>query len=145
MNGTGLARRTQIRRLTLFNVTGVVSRCRDFTAAALDDWGWSPTADAAEAALVDDVLLLVSEVVTNACLHAGGPRELVVRHMDDRVRVEVTDASPVPPRRRPRAPALPGGHGLMLLDRLAARWGSAPVGAGKAVWFEVALAGRGRS
>ncbi|MER5206086.1 ATP-binding protein [Streptomyces sp. NPDC002825] len=132
----------QVRRLVLHGTRGVVSRCRDFTAEALADWGWLP-ADGEEAAeRVEDVLLLVSEVVTNACLHAGGPEEFVLlRHGDGGLRVEVSDASPEHPRvRAARSPALPGGHGLMVLDRLAGAWGSRDKGAGavgKVVWLEV--------
>ncbi|MFE7510896.1 ATP-binding protein [Streptomyces sp. NPDC057540] len=131
----------QVRRLVLHGSRGVVSRCRDFTARALADWGWIP-ADGEEAEQrVEDVLLLVSEVVTNACLHAGGPEELVLRHGDGRLRVEVSDASPEHPQARvPRSPALPGGHGLMVLNRLAGAWGSqdkAPGAVGKVVWLEV--------
>ncbi|WP_052499466.1 ATP-binding protein [Streptomyces vietnamensis] len=131
----------QVRRLVLHGTRGVVSRCRDFTAEALADWGWIP-ADSEEAEeRVEDVLLLVSEVVTNACLHAGGPEEFVLRHGDGRLRVEVSDASPEHPRVRvSRSPALPGGHGLMVLDRLAGDWGSRDKGAGavgKVVWLEV--------
>lgn len=133
---------SQTRRLALFGVKGAVTRCRDFTARALDDWGWTSAVETADAQRVDDVLLLVSEVVTNACLHAGGPRELVLRHADGRLRVEVLDDSPAAPVRRPRAPSLPGGHGLMVLDRLAGSWGTAPTGAGKAVWLEVVLPSR---
>lgn len=135
----------QVRRLVLFGTKGVVMRCRDFTATALADWGWIPAdgedaddADAERRERVEDVLLLVSEVVTNACLHADGPEELVLRHREDHLRVEVSDASPEHPRRRqPRAPSLPGGHGLMVLDRLAGAWGSEPRGRGKVVWVEV--------
>ncbi|WP_412079285.1 ATP-binding protein [Streptomyces xanthophaeus] len=87
------------------------------------------------------MLLLVSEVVTNACLHAGGPRELVLRHTPERLRVEVSDDSPESPRRRPPGDrALPGGHGLIVLERLARNWGSVPSGSGrpgKTVWLEV--------
>ncbi|MGW5780534.1 ATP-binding protein [Streptomyces sp. NPDC003863] len=132
----------QVRRLVLHGTRGVVSRCRDFTAKALADWGWIP-ADSEEAGeRVEDVLLLVSEVVTNACLHAGGPEEFVLRNGQGRLRVEVSDASPEHPRVRvPRSPALPGGHGLMVLDLLAAEWGSRdkePGAVGKVVWLEVA-------
>ncbi|OAR26863.1 regulator [Streptomyces sp. ERV7] len=139
MGDTGRAGRSQIRRLELFGTKGVVTRCRDFTARALADWGWATAAAGDDRERVDDVLLLVSEVVTNACLHAGGPQELVLRHRDGRLRVEVADGSPVMPARRPRAPSLPGGHGLMVLDRLAEDWGSTPLGTGKVVWLEVAL------
>ncbi|MEU6089757.1 ATP-binding protein [Streptomyces sp. NPDC047085] len=131
----------QVRRLVLHGTSGVVTRCRDYTAAALADWGWLPatTPDARER--VEDVLLLVSEVVTNACLHAGGPEELVLRHDAGRLRVEVADGSPEFPRPAAhRSPALPGGHGLMVLDRLAGAWGCAarPGRApGKVVWLEV--------
>lgn len=145
----------QVRRLVLFGTKGVVMRCRDFTAAALADWGWLPAGteagdgdddgarDAEARERAEDVLLLVSEVVTNACLHADGPEELVLRHRDDHLRVEVSDASPEHPRRRqPRAPSLPGGHGLMVLDRLAGAWGSEPRAGGKVVWLEVSRPSR---
>ncbi|MFD5328749.1 ATP-binding protein [Streptomyces sp. NPDC127092] len=131
----------QVRRLLLAGPAGAVTRCRDFTAEALTDWGWLPAAAPEDRERAEDVLLLVSEVVTNACLHAGGPEELVLRHSGGRLRVEVYDANPVHPRPHgPRSPAMPGGHGLMVLDRLAGAWGSAAKqdGApGKVVWLEV--------
>ncbi|MEU4348133.1 ATP-binding protein [Streptomyces sp. NPDC023838] len=144
MCDTSGAGRSQIRRLELFGTKGVVTRCRDFTALALADWGWTTATDKEDRERVDDVLLLVSEVVTNACLHAGGPRELVLRHADGHLRVEVADGSPTAPARSPRAPSLPGGHGLMVLDRLAGDWGSTQLGTGKVVWLEVALPSRAR-
>ncbi|MFZ4300959.1 ATP-binding protein [Streptomyces cinereoruber] len=136
----------QVRRLMVRGVRRVVSRCRDFTAEALADWGWIPAGSEAGEERVEDVLLLVSEVVTNACLHAGGPEEFVLRREREGVRVEVADASSEPPRpRAPRSPALPGGHGLMVLDRLAGAWGyevRGPGAAGKVVWLEVSLPSR---
>ncbi|WP_327321642.1 ATP-binding protein [Streptomyces sp. NBC_01210] len=143
--GVSLRGQGQTRRLALFGTKGVVSRCRDFTREALEDWGWIPAGAAAEvepevgeAELVEDVLLLVSEVVTNACLHAGGPTELVLIHDGERLRIEVADASPESPRRRPPQDASqPGGHGLIVLERLARSWGWAPRGDGKVVWLEV--------
>lgn len=123
----------QTRRLVLGGgTTGVVTRCRDFTRHALADWRW-PAGHEAE----EDVLLLVSEVVTNACLHAGGPRELVLRHGPGGLRVEVTDDSQEPPSPRPPERGRPGGHGLVLLQRLARAWGYAPMPPGKTVWLEV--------
>ncbi|GHG27363.1 ATP-binding protein [Streptomyces filamentosus] len=131
----------QIRRLLLHGSAGAVSRCRDFTARALADWGWTPAGDPLTRERADDVLLMVSEVVTNACLHGGGPEEFVLRHADGLLRVEVSDRNPEHPHRMaPRSPALPGGHGLMVLDRLASDWGSADRGPGvpgKVVWLEV--------
>ncbi|MFI2347721.1 ATP-binding protein [Streptomyces sp. NPDC019443] len=133
-----LPSRGQTRRLALYGTEGVVGRCRDFSRDALIDWEWIPAADEDGQAVVEDVLLLVSEVVTNACLHAHGPQELMLHCSPDRLRIEVTDDSPVHPRPRPFAAAVPGGHGLVVLDRLARSWGSVPRGTGKAVWVEVA-------
>ena len=135
----------QVRRLVLHGTRGVVSRCRDFTAEALADWGWIPAETEEAGERVEDVLLLVSEVVTNACLHAGGPEELVLRHEGDRLRVEVADAARGRPRVLARSPALPGGHGLMVLERLADAWGcevKGPGGVGKVVWLEVSRLSR---
>ncbi|MER7622216.1 MULTISPECIES: ATP-binding protein [Streptomyces] len=138
----------QVRRLILSGTGRVVSRCRGFTADALADWGWIPPDSEPAGERIEDVLLLVSEIVTNACLHAGGPEELVLRHAHGVLRVEVSDRSPEPPRRQaPRSPALPGGHGLILLDRLAGDWGTEARpngGVGKVVWLEISLPERPR-
>lgn len=129
------------RRLVLHGTADVVSQCRDFTRLALTEWQWLPAAGSGSGhtdETADDVLLLVSEVVANACLHAGGPRSLLLRCTADRLRIEVTDGSPAPPAVRPSAdPAVPGGHGLLIVERLAREWGSERVGGGKCVWVEV--------
>ncbi|WP_371614335.1 ATP-binding protein [Streptomyces sp. NBC_00454] len=133
----------QTRRLVLHDTTDAVSRCRDFTRRALAEWQWLPESGSGhghgcgdEAA--DDALLLVSEVVANACMHAGGPSSLLLRCTAERLRIEVTDASPVAPIvRHPSDPARPGGHGLLIVERLAREWGTEPVDGGKCVWVEV--------
>lgn len=87
---------------------------------------------------VDTVVLLVSEVVTNAVLHARSVMRLVVQDRDGVVRVEVHDGSPVPPRMHHFAPSSGTGRGLRMVDRLARAWGADPDGpGGKVVWFEV--------
>ncbi|MER7769184.1 ATP-binding protein [Kitasatospora sp. NPDC096140] len=129
----------QTRRLTLAGSAGAVQRSREFSRQALLSWHWLPTVDEERRLVVEDVLLMVSELVTNACLHApGGPRELRLRWDGARLRVEVADASPVLPRLRPYAdPSRPGGHGLRVVDRLSLAWGSQPEDDGKLVWLEV--------
>ncbi|MBD0690976.1 hypothetical protein BG452_33255 [Streptomyces sp. CBMA123] len=119
--------------------SGAVQRSRDFGRDALRSWRWLPAVDDEQRAVTEDVLLMISELVTNACLHApGGPRELRLSWDGARLRVEVTDASPVRPKLRPRTdPGQPGGHGLRVVDRLAGAWGSAPEAGGKQVWLEV--------
>ncbi|HEY6744579.1 MAG TPA: ATP-binding protein [Mycobacteriales bacterium] len=90
--------------------------------------------------LVELTVLLASELVTNAVVHGRGPIQLLLVEDGDRLRVEVTDAEP----RLPDGPGKPaehdeGGRGLLILDRLADRWGSHPrrPPPGKVVWFEV--------
>lgn len=124
----------QTRRLSLFGAKGVVGRCRDFTRVALGDWGWF---DAPDPAAAEDVLLVVSELVGNACLHAGGPLELVLRLEQERLRVEVSDAAPAPPVPHQGTASQPGGHGLRVVARLTREWGWQPHAVGKAVWAEV--------
>jgi len=134
----GLPPGGQARRLALVGAaTGVVARCRGFTRQALVDWGWLPTTDPDREEAAEDVLLLVSELVTNARLHAGGPLELTLHCTSERLRIEVADGSAVHPALVPSGAAAPGGHGLRVMQRLASAWGVDPRGTGKTVWLEV--------
>ncbi|MFE6049865.1 ATP-binding protein [Kitasatospora sp. NPDC056446] len=133
------------RRLGFTGTEGAVRRSREFSREAMWSWRWLPTADTEQRAVSEDVLLMVAELVGNACLHApGGPRELRLDWDGSRLRVEVLDDSPVSPRLRrgagpgsPAGPGPPGGHGLRVVDRLARAWGCEPEGGGKRVWLEV--------
>ncbi|MCW2776907.1 MAG: putative sensor protein [Frankiales bacterium] len=88
---------------------------------------------------LDTVVLLTSEVVTNAMLHAGGTVRLRLRGLPDRVRVEVRDRSPrLPQQRRVLDVERVSGRGLHLLRQLASRSGADLEAGGKVVWFEVA-------
>ena len=88
---------------------------------------------------LDDLLLCLSEVVTNAVLHAGPPIEVTGGVVDSkRVRVEVSDGSKVSPIHRNPLHSSPTGRGLHLLDRLTTDWGVDITNNGKTVWFEIA-------
>jgi anti-sigma regulatory factor (Ser/Thr protein kinase) len=87
--------------------------------------------------LLGELLLCVSEVVTNAVLHAGTELELSVSVDRDRVRVEVGDGSPVAPIRKHYDLAAPTGRGILLIEELADGWGVEPTDRGKVVWFEL--------
>jgi DNA-binding NarL/FixJ family response regulator len=88
--------------------------------------------------LLDSVTLLVSELVTNAVLHAGTEVEVLVRLTATAARVEVTDASVQTVAPRDAAADEDSGRGLALVESLARRWGVRPApGGGKTVWFEV--------
>ncbi|MFC5722169.1 ATP-binding protein [Streptomyces gamaensis] len=129
------------RRLRLVDVSGAVPMARDFTRAALTDWGWLPALTADHRAAAEDVLLVVSELVTNACLHADGPEELRVSCADKVLRLEVTDlGAGAPAPRNPHRAGRPGGHGMFIVQRLCLDWGVVrnENGAGKTVWAELA-------
>jgi anti-sigma regulatory factor (Ser/Thr protein kinase) len=84
-----------------------------------------------------DATVLVSELVTNAVLHAGGPITISA-YLDSTLRVEVhdTDTHPLPALRRPSA-SDKTGRGLHLVDLLADRWAIVPTPTGKTIWFEI--------
>jgi anti-sigma regulatory factor (Ser/Thr protein kinase) len=87
----------------------------------------------------DEVELLVSELATNAIVHARTPLLLTLCRRGSRVRVEVMDDDPTPPRVNLRPdPLRPGGRGMCLVNALAADWGVSVNDHGKTVWFEVA-------
>ncbi|MFE6500920.1 ATP-binding protein [Kitasatospora sp. NPDC057738] len=130
----------QRRRLPLAGLPKPVARARAFTAEAVGDWyppAGAPGAPGAHEGVGADVVLLVAELVANAMLHGDGPLELVLDATGQRLRVEVSDRSPaMPVLRLPHEPALPGGHGLFIVERTADRWGAEPNGRGKAIWAE---------
>ena len=82
--------------------------------------------------------LLTSEIVSNAVRHAAGVLavQLDLCLADGVVRVAVEDPNSKPPVLRNAEVDAIGGRGLMLVDALAARWGSGPTERGKVVWFE---------
>lgn len=86
---------------------------------------------------LDVVTLLVSEVVTNAIVHAGTEFEVSVGLTADAVRIEVTDKQSVLPTPRDAADEDTSGRGLALLDALSSAWGVETRPGGKVVWFEV--------
>ena len=85
------------------------------------------------------LVLLVSEVVTNAVAHADPPVVLRVSVDAERTRVEVTDGVRDVPVVRDPPPTALGGRGVMFVDRLASSWGTCEEEgeAAKAVWFEL--------
>jgi anti-sigma regulatory factor (Ser/Thr protein kinase) len=98
-----------------------------------------------DSALMDDVRLLVSELVTNSVRHSDAEPPDAVRLEvavdSETVRVEVADGgSGFAPRPRQPGQSKAGGWGLFLVDRLADRWGVAQNHLSR-VWFEIDVAG----
>jgi DNA-binding NarL/FixJ family response regulator len=92
--------------------------------------------DCAEA--LDEVVLLVSEVVTNAVIHGGSDVDVAVRLLPDALRFEVIDTgAPVSLASGEADDDAESGRGLAIVDALASRWGIDHFEGGKSVWFEV--------
>lgn len=89
--------------------------------------------------LADPVLLCVSEIVTNAVVHAGSFAELTVHTDGNILRVEVRDSGggDISPTRPVAAAEDTHGRGLLLVEAVSDRWGSVDEGDGKVVWFEL--------
>jgi anti-sigma regulatory factor (Ser/Thr protein kinase) len=93
---------------------------------------------------VESAALVVSELVTNAVVHAGTPVEVALELDGRLLRLRVVDGDGRPPvPRRAVSDSLSTGRGLRLLEVLSTRWGVEPLGGpgspGKAVWCELAV------
>ena len=105
------------------------SGARRFVTATLDRWGLDDLDEVAS--------LLVSELVSNALLHAGSELDVHLHRSPGRVRIEVHDCSPRLPERKFYSTTSVTGRGLVFVSELAASWGFEPTADGKAVWFEL--------
>jgi PAS domain S-box-containing protein len=85
----------------------------------------------------ETIVLLVSEVVTNALFHTGGEVDLLMIRLPNRVRVEVGDQVSTAPLNLGAGLLEESGRGVPLLAGFSDRWGSFPRGQGKVVWFEL--------
>ena len=119
------------RAVELMGRPASVRDARGFIADVLTD-------DGVEASVIEVAVLLVSELVTNAVVHARGPICVTVHTDAHWVRIEVED----PGHRRPvlRAATLDAvdGRGLLVVDKLATDWGTEQRATHKVVWFEIA-------
>jgi DNA-binding NarL/FixJ family response regulator len=116
-------------RARLAAEVGSAGSARQLVETTLADWkAPEPT---------DVVKLLVSELVTNAVLHAKSEAEVVVQLRPECIRVEVLDRSRELPVVKDVPPEATSGRGLALVSSYASAWGTRPLPHGKAVWFEV--------
>ena len=107
------------------------------SSTVLREWG-VPTV------IVDDALLVVSELVTNAVRHAGDSATLELELCQDErhLRVALSDDSTVSPSPRSASHVAEDGRGMTILAALSDRWGIEPHRGGKRVWWEVDLGAR---
>lgn len=93
--------------------------------------------EAGRADLVEAAELVVTEIVTNALVHAGTAIGLDSRLHHDGLRVEVSDGSPALPQVRHHGDLAGTGRGLRLVSSTTDRWGVERHERGKTVWFEL--------
>ncbi|MEU9196197.1 ATP-binding protein [Streptomyces hundungensis] len=114
-----------------------VPAAREFAEVALSDWGFFHR--------IDDILLCVSELATNALLHGVPPGRGFLLRMalcgGAVLRVEVQDSGGGAPRITDAADE--GGRGLLLVEAVADKWGVGEREPGKAVWCEFVCPGPG--
>ncbi|MET9385362.1 SpoIIE family protein phosphatase [Streptomyces sp. NPDC002928] len=114
-----------------------VATARSFVRDTLQGWGFAD--------IVDDAVVLTSELVTNAVVHAGTSADVLCLRSDDGARIEVSDR--YPEREIPLqgtavnmgSPDREGGRGLQLCAALAGRWGVEYTPTHKNVWFQLVL------
>lgn len=88
--------------------------------------------------VLDDALLLLSEVVANAVRHGSPPITAEVECIEAaELQIRVTDGNPYPPQPRTADLLDGGGRGLHLVDMLSLDWGVDPTTNGKVVWFRL--------
>ncbi|MGH3365993.1 MAG: ATP-binding protein [Nocardioidaceae bacterium] len=87
--------------------------------------------------LCDNAGLLVTELVTNAVLHARTDCEVAAEPAEHAIRITVTDHDLADVQVHPLDAAAPGGRGLWIVAALATDWGITPHQTGKSVWFTV--------
>src|SRR3954447_17397598 len=102
---------------------------RRFVRDTLSSWGAEEH--------VDTATLLISELVTNAVLHARSAPEVILVAEGAMLRVEVYDQSPILPARRHYGLQAGTGRGIVLVEEMASEWGAEATRSGKVVWFEL--------
>ena len=101
---------------------------RQFVVDTLLRWG--------QDRYLENASIVVSELATNAIMHARSDFIVSMSSRGGSVRLAVRDASTKLPRVRAPLPATMSGRGLLLVGVLAQRWGTEIVGDGKVVWVE---------
>ncbi|GGZ84473.1 hypothetical protein GCM10010389_23430 [Streptomyces echinoruber] len=134
MRYDGMAVRPLRESWTVWRVPEAVRHARRFTRRTLRQWGVREETDV--------ILLVVSELVTNALVHTDGPVRLYLTLLGNRLRVAVADTSPRTPVKPTRIGwEATGGRGILLVEAMSAAWGTVPAGGGKQVWSDILLGG----
>jgi anti-sigma regulatory factor (Ser/Thr protein kinase) len=125
-----LAERPKPARIALPRSPSSVGAARRFIESRTAAWSFPEPA-------TDQLVLIGSELVTNAVLHARTELTLTLELRDDRVRISVMDRSQAPATLRHYRPDALTGRGLGVVAALSDRWGVSTAPDGKVVWAEL--------
>lgn len=103
------------------------SRARRWLSDWCSDWGCDDVSD--------DAALLLSELITNAALHARTTITVSARYAGSELKVAVADRQPGHPQGTMPGQSAEGGRGLPIVAAVADRWGVHSHRGGKVVWF----------
>jgi len=110
-------------------VVSAVPAARRFLMNVLKSWG--------EDAIAVDAAVVVSELTTNAVLHATSAFRVHLTRRHDIVRISVDDVGPARPQPRHASPEDFGGRGMQLIEALTRAWGCDVLESGKTVWADI--------
>jgi anti-sigma regulatory factor (Ser/Thr protein kinase) len=88
--------------------------------------------------MIEIASLVVSEVVTNAVIHARSDAELLLERTPTALRISVIDHGYGLANRQTTVGSN-GGRGLLIVEALSSRWGTEPTDGGNRVWAELAI------
>jgi anti-sigma regulatory factor (Ser/Thr protein kinase) len=108
---------------------GALSATRQFVAETLESWNLHH--------YLEDASIVVSELATNAVIHAHSDFTVSLSSNGGSLRVSVRDSSHVVPVLRSPLPTTVSGRGLVLVTAIATRWGTQLVDDGKLIWAEI--------
>jgi anti-sigma regulatory factor (Ser/Thr protein kinase) len=110
---------------------GAPAAARGLVRAVLRGWRME--------ALTADAELAVSELMTNAVVHAPGdePYQLEISQRERGIRLAIVDGSSIPPVIRALEETQPGGRGLVIIAALSSAWGHDERPDGKQVWVDL--------
>jgi anti-sigma regulatory factor (Ser/Thr protein kinase) len=105
-----------------------VGAARRFALDTASRWGITPC----------DLALVVGELAANAVVHGHTPFTVTMQVHDKTVSIEVSDDGTSPVRHSAVRSEAQSGRGLLIVDRVATRWGIRPAAeGGKVVWAEL--------
>ena len=109
--------------------TAAPARARLFVVDVLSHWGRPD--------LIDDAMLVVSELATNAVVHCQSRFSVQLQRCGSQVRVEVVDESGRAPAPGSAGQFATSGRGLSLVEAVSQDWGFERIDSGKSVWAEL--------